>query len=107
MLQKGYHQLTIMVTTDPEGVPEGDALWNSHHAYVRDRHQDILITYSLTKGTDLSNPLDPGSAPTGKTSYVLNECFRTSADIHNHWAWVSAEWPDFNGATDVSVGACS
>lgn len=93
--KEGYHQLTIAVTTGPQNVADGDRLWDSHHAYIRRSHRPFLVAYSLSEGPELRNALDPTSAPTGNTTYVLNECYRTSADIIEHWAKTSTEWQDF------------
>lgn len=99
---EGYHQLTIVVTTDAENVADGDELWDDHHAYIRSSHKLVageptpfIIAYSLTKGADRVNPLDPASGVTGRTTYVLNECYRTSDDILLHWSKTSAEWDRF------------
>jgi len=34
-----------------------------------------LLAYNVVKGPELSNPLDPGSEPTGNTSFVLTEVY--------------------------------
>ncbi|WP_446039123.1 hypothetical protein [Streptomyces sp. SID1121] len=76
-------------------VDAGDRLWDSHAGFVKDTHQPFLISYSLAKGPERSDPLDPASAPTGRPVYVLNECYRSSADISKHWKITAAQWPDF------------
>lgn len=93
--KEDYHQLTIAVTTDAQNVADGDALWDSHLAYIKSSHRSFLVAYSLTKGEERSNPLDPGSPATGRTTYVLNECYRTSQDIALHWSKTSTEWTRF------------
>jgi hypothetical protein len=99
---EGHHQLTIVVTTDAANVADGDDLWNDHHAYIKSSHKYVageptpfIVAYSLSKGEERANPLDPGSSPTGRTSYVLNECYRASEDITLHWSKTSAEWDRF------------
>ncbi|WP_368563989.1 hypothetical protein [Pseudoxanthomonas sp. UTMC 1351] len=99
---EGYHQLTIVVTTNAENVVDGDDLWDDHHAYIKSSHRFVagepapfVVTYSLTKGVERENPLDPASNVTGRTTYVLNECYRTSEDILLHWSKTSAEWDRF------------
>ncbi|WP_424888904.1 hypothetical protein [Streptomyces sp. XH2] len=94
--KQGSHKLTIVVTTDEANVADGDRLWDSHAAYMKSSHQALLVTYGLAKGPERSDPLDPASAPTGRTTYALDECYRTSADIAEHWQKAAAEWPDFN-----------
>lgn len=94
--KKGMHKLTIMVITTEENVADGDKLWQSHQEYMRKSHQDLLITYTLTKGPELQNALNPKSGPTGRTMYVLNEAYKTTQDIFKHWDKTAAEWKDFN-----------
>lgn len=96
----GFHMLTIIVTTKEENVTDGNQIWDSHYAYMKDSHKGFLITYSLSEGPELKNPLDPLSDPTGKTMFVLNECYETSEDILKHWTKTAAEWPDFNALID-------
>lgn len=88
--------LTIMVTTKEENVSNGNQLLDSYYAYMKNSHKSFLITYSLSKGPELKNPLDPLANPTGKTMFVLNECYKTREDILKHWTKTAAEWPDFN-----------
>lgn len=94
--KESFHKLTIMVTTKAENVADGYRLWDSHRAYMEASHKNFLITYSLSEGRELKNPLDPNSDPTGNTMFVLNECYETSADVLKHWGKTAAEWPDFN-----------
>ncbi|PEA06257.1 hypothetical protein [Bacillus cereus] len=96
----GFHTLTIMITTKGVNVAAGNQLWDSHYAYMKNSHKGFLITYSLSEGPELENPLDPQSNPTGKTIFVLNECYKTSEDILKHWAKTAAEWPEFNALLD-------
>ena len=54
-----------------------------------------LLTYNVSKGDDPSNSLDPGSAPTGKTVYVLDEIYESTAGIADHWQRAMSDWEDF------------
>ncbi|MEH6373262.1 hypothetical protein V7793_02710 [Streptomyces sp. KLMMK] len=90
------HKLTILVTTDEGNVADGDRLWKSHQAFMRSTHKDFLVAYNVAKGPERTNPLDPASAPTGRTTYALDECYRAGSDIGKHWQKAAAEWPDFN-----------
>lgn len=99
---EGHHQLTIVVTTDAENVADGDELWDDHLAYIKSSHKYVggkpipfIVAYSLSKGEERFEPLDPSSGPTGRTTYVLNECYRTSDDITLHWSKTSTEWDRF------------
>lgn len=102
--RRGNHELTIVVITpqkylgtQPDGTPGFDALWAQHAQFMKSTHGAFLISYSLNKGAQLSNPLDPSSAPTGNTMYVLNECYQSHDDISYHWTYTAANWePGFN-----------
>ena len=68
-----------------------------------------LLSYRVSKGPELSNPLDPGSEPTGNTVYVLDEVYETEAAVANHWKLGSETWKDFGAfvawASNVQVTA--
>ena len=36
-----------------------------------------LLSYSISKGPELSNPMDASSEPTGNTIFVVDECYGT------------------------------
>jgi hypothetical protein len=55
-----------------------------------------------SKGAELSNPLGPGSEPTGNTVYVLDEIYESEAGVTNHWT-LSQDWPDM-GAVVAAAG---
>ncbi|MGW7199120.1 hypothetical protein [Streptomyces chryseus] len=90
------HELTIVVTTDQQNVAEGDLLWQSYYDFMRHSQRDVLITFSLAKGPERSNPLDPASPETGRTTYALSENCRTANDLTQHWHRAAESWPDFN-----------
>ena len=53
-----------------------------------------LLDYTISKGPELSNPMDPNSAPTGKTIFVLDEYYESPAGIARHWQDAMDNWPD-------------
>ena len=63
----------------------------SHH---RDGDK-ALLRYNVAKGPELSNPLDPSSAPTGNTSFVLMEIYQSQAGVDDHWQQAAEGWADF------------
>ena len=54
-----------------------------------------LLSYNFSKGPELKNPLDPSSAPTGNTRYVLNEIYESPEGIADHWQQSQKSWRDF------------
>ena len=56
-----------------------------------------LLDYSVSKGPELSNPMDPSSEPTGNTTFVIDERYASPAGIANHWQ-ETANWPEMTSA---------
>ena len=89
MSHKEKSQLNIIFTAPPDPVAEGDRIFASHAKWLRNTHaregEKALLLYNLVKGPELSNPMDPSSAPTGNTSFVLTEVYDTPAGVAEHW----------------------
>ena len=61
-------------------------------------HRDgakALLTYDVSKAPELSDPLDPSSAPTGNTCYILSEIYESEAGVADHFENAMANWQDF------------
>lgn len=108
MADKGKTQLLITFVVTPDKVEEVDRLADSHGAWMAQTHHQegpkALLSYNLSKGPELENPLDPGSAPTGNTRYVLNEIYESPAGIEDHWQQAQASWSDFQALVAI-IGA--
>ena len=98
MSHKEKTQLTIIFTATPDAFAEGDRLFASHVKWLQKTHaregEKGLLLYNLVKGPELSNPMDPSSAPTGNTSFVLTEVYETPAGVAEHWKQ-TGYWEDF------------
>ncbi len=98
MSHKGNTQITIILTCGPDDVAEGDALFAEHAAWMEQTHyrdgELALLSYNIVKGPELANPLDPGSEPTGNTSFVLTEVYASPAGLEDHWRQ-GVEWEGF------------
>jgi len=75
-----YHdkiQLTFIIIAPPAQAEEGDRLFRSHGSWMEATHHrsgaKALLSYNVSKGPELSNPMDLNSAPTGNTCFVLTE----------------------------------
>lgn len=99
MSYRGRNHLTIILKADPANVAEGDRLFASHGKWIAKTHhrdgEKALLSYNVSKGSDPSNALDPGSAPTGKTVYVVDEIYQSPAGIADHWQQAMSNWEDF------------
>jgi hypothetical protein len=54
--------------------------------------------YSVSKGPELSDPLDASSEPTGRTVYVLAEYYESPAGVVRHLQDAMENWADDLGA---------
>lgn len=96
---QGKVHLNLVLTVPPDQVAKGDRLFASHGPWIEESHprsgELALLSYNVSKGPELSNPLDPGSEPTGNTVYVLDEVYESEAAVANHWKLGSEGWADF------------
>lgn len=110
MAHKGKTQLLITFVVTPDKVAEVDRLVASHGAWMAGTHHQqgpkALLSYNFSKGPELKNPLDPTSAPTGNTRYVLSEIYESPAGIEDHWQQAQKSWRDFSAMVAV-IGSCN
>jgi len=84
MSEFGKTHIVIMWTVGPDDVASGDRLLASHGKWMTAHPREgetALRSYSISKGPELSNPLDPSSSPTGHTLFVLEESFESPAGV--------------------------
>ena len=99
MAHKGKIQLTIIIVAPPDQAEEGDRLFRNHAPWMEATHHrdgdKALLSYDVSKAPELSNPMDPSSAPTGNTCFVLNEIYETEAGVADHFEQAASSWKDF------------
>lgn len=99
MAHKGKIQLTYVIVAPPGEVAEGDRLFRSHGPWMEATHhrtgEKALLSYNLSKAPELSNPIDPSSAQTGNTCFILSEVYETEAGVTDHFAQSMENWKDF------------
>lgn len=99
MAHKGKIQLTFLIVSPPDLVAEGDRLFRSHGPWIEATHHrtgdKALLSYNVSKAPELSNPLDPKSAPTGNTCFILSEIYETDAGVADHFQMSESSWQDF------------
>ena len=90
-----------MFTVGPDDVAEGDRIFASHGEFMKGhpRQGDVaLLDYSVSKGPELSNPMDANSEPTGNTTFVVDEYYESPAGITRHWQDTTENWPEMSSA---------
>jgi hypothetical protein len=99
MAHKGKIQLTYVIVAPPEAVAEGDRVFQSHAPWMEATHHragdKALLSYNLSKAPELSNPIDPSSARTGNTCFILSEVYESEAGVTDHFAQATENWKDF------------
>ncbi len=99
MSNKGKIQLTFLIIAPPDQVAEGDRLFRSHAPWMEATHHrngdKALLSYNVSKAPELSNPLDPSSAPTGNTCFILSEIYETDAGVAEHFQQSASSWQDY------------
>jgi hypothetical protein len=102
MAHMGKAHIAVMWTVGPDDVAEGDRLFAAHGKWMtgHTRQGDkALRGYTISKGPELSHPLDPDSSPTGNTIFVLSEFYESPAGQVEHWRLARSSdpaetWPD-------------
>ncbi len=96
-----YHdktQLTLIIIAPSDQAEEGDRLFRSHRSWIESTHHrsgpKALLSYNVSKGPELSNPMDLNSAPTGNTCFVLTEIYEGNAGVADHFEQTN-EWGEF------------
>src|SRR3712207_2332245 len=94
----GKTNIVAMWTVAPDDVAEGDRIFESHGKWMTGHQREgdaALLSYKISKGPELSNPLDPNSDPTGNTIFVLHEIYESPAGVVEHWRLAVETWQDF------------
>ncbi len=95
-------QVVLVFVAPPDQVEEGDRIFRSHGPWIQATHHGTgdktLLSYNLSKGPELSSPLDLNSAPTGNTCFIQNEIYETRAGVVDHCELSQSSWQDFPAA---------
>ncbi|MBV9106391.1 MAG: hypothetical protein JO313_10250 [Verrucomicrobia bacterium] len=98
MTYLGKTQLIAIFIVPPDQVAEGDRIFKSHRAWMEATHyrdgEKALLSYNVSKGPELSNPMDPNSAPTGNMCFLLSEIYESKAGVLDHFKQTSENWED-------------
>ncbi len=99
MAHKGKTQLMLLIISPPDQAEEGDRLFRSHAPWMEATHHrdgdKALLSYNLSRTPELSNPMDPSSAPTGNTCFILSEIYETEAGVADHLQQAESSWQEF------------
>ncbi|MFW6079158.1 MAG: hypothetical protein ACODAE_06025 [Gemmatimonadota bacterium] len=98
MANHGNIQHTLVIVAEPDQVAEGDRIFRSHAKWMESTHdrdgERALLSYNVSKGPHLADPLDLDSA-TGGTCFVLSEVYASEAGVDDHLRQAMTGWEDF------------
>jgi hypothetical protein len=94
MSEVGKSHIVIMWTVGPDDVAAGDRLFESHGKW--------MTGHSREGDTELENPVDPNSAPTGDTIFVLDEFYESPAGVVEHWKQAVETWQELDAFMEWS-----
>jgi hypothetical protein len=106
MSDKGKTNIVVMWTVGPDQVAEGDRIFDSHVEWMAGHPREgdtALLSYKISKGPELSNPVDPNSDPTGNTIFVLDEVYESPAGVAEHWKQAIDTWQDLPAFMEFST----
>jgi hypothetical protein len=105
----GKAHLNIIWVVEPDDEGEWDRLFASHGQWMKGHAREgdaALLSYTISKGPQLANPLDPNSELTGKLVYVLDEYYESPAGVASHWQDAMENWgDDLRAVTEASARA--
>ncbi len=99
----GTTNIAVMWSVAEDDVAEGDRIFASHVEWMKGHPKDgdtALLDYRISKGPELTDPMDPNSAPTGRTIFTLNEIYASPAGVDEHWRQAIASWADLQAFLD-------
>lgn len=85
----------LTVPVDKADEAEFDALWAAHEKFMRDTHvlttdagddakNPRLTHFSISKGVEFTDPMDPSKGETGKIIYTMQETYVTPEGVGGH-----------------------
>jgi hypothetical protein len=64
-----------------------------HRVYAPPQRGESLLSYNVSKGPELPNPMDLNSA-TDNTCFVLSEIYESKAGVLDHFKQADENWGD-------------
>lgn len=96
-MTKGCPTIHLFWSVPASSEGEVDAWVKDHETFMQTTHsfsageEPCLLKYYISKGKELSNPMDLASEPTGNFRYLITEVYKTSEGIPAHMS-AAKEW---------------
>lgn len=96
----GVH-MTVPVAKGAEEA-EMDALWATHEKWMRETHvlstedgddaaRPRLTHFTISKGAELSDPMDPAKGETGRVLYTMQETYVAASGVGSHMSLAGSQ----------------
>jgi hypothetical protein len=89
-IKKGCYGFNIIFKVPNEDTERMDVFFETHQSFMRETHhmdgtvEPVILSYSVLKGPELNNPLEPNSGDTGHTLFAINEIYRGPEGCQAH-----------------------
>ena len=99
MVNRGKVRVVFVITVPPDQVDEGKRIFQTGSPWM-DRlksgnGEEVPLSHHMSLIPELSNPIDPGSEPTGKICFILTELYEIEIGAADHFQQAMSGWPDF------------
>ena len=99
MALKGKPCIHLYLVVPAAKEEEADALFKSHVGFMKKTHaigavgtEPRILEYSIAKGKEMNDPMDPSKGETGNIIYCVSEVYAAPESIPAHMAAGDAHW---------------
>lgn len=99
MALKGKPTLHIYLSVPAANETAADTLFKTHVGFMKKTHAigaigtaPRLLEYSIAKGKELNDPMDPSKGETGNFLYCMSEVYAAGEDVPAHFAAAEKDW---------------
>lgn len=99
MTAKGKPCIHVYLSVPAANEGAADKLFGTHEEFMKKTHTiggvgpaPKVLQYSVAKGKELNDPMDPSKGETGNFLYLLSEVWASPEDIKAHFESADANW---------------
>ena len=101
MALKGKPCIHLYLVVPAEKEEEADALFKSHVGFMKKTHaigavgtEPRILEYSIAKGKEMNDPMDPSKGETGNIMYYMAETYNAASGVAGHMSIAASKWAD-------------
>lgn len=99
MVAKGKPCIHIYLSVPAANEAAADKLFSTHEEFMKAKHTvggvgpaPRVLQYSVAKGPEMNDPMDPSKGETGNILYLLSEVWAGPEDIPEHFKVAHSDW---------------